>query len=220
MLSILYLEDDINLSNTIEEFLEDNAFNVVTTYNSKDTLEKLYEKNFDLLILDVNLPDMSGFELLEHLRKAKIDIPTIFTTTLDDIDSLEKGYELGADDYLRKPFLLKELLHRINAIIKRKYNSIDSIIKLPSNYTFNIISNILAKDGEDISLNNKELSLLKLFIQNRNQIVPSQLIYDTLWSASEQVSDASLRTYIVTLRKLFGKDSITNIKKQGYKFII
>ncbi|MEO1954015.1 MAG: response regulator, partial [Campylobacterales bacterium] len=103
MIKILYLEDDINLSETIEEFLEDNDFDVDVSYNGKDALNKLYKSNFDVLIFDVNLPDINGFELVQKLRDSDIYTPVIFTTTLNDIDSLDKGYEVGADDYLRKP---------------------------------------------------------------------------------------------------------------------
>jgi DNA-binding response OmpR family regulator len=218
MINIIYLEDDLNLSETITEFLEDNNFNVTSTYNANDTFSKLYEKNFDILILDVNLPDMNGFEFLEKLRDANITIPTIFTTTLDDMDSLDRGYSLGADDYLRKPFALKELLLRINAILKRKFNTISKIIELPNGVSFDINLNILKKDSQIISLSQKELDLLKLFIQYKNSIVSLEVIYDNLWSASEDISNGSVRTYIKKLRNIFGKEIISNVKRQGYKF--
>ena len=220
MFKILYLEDDINLSNTIIEFLEDNDFNVVASYSIKDSLQKLYENNYDLLIFDVNLPDGNGFELLKTLRDSNINTPTIFTTTLDDINSLDIGYSVGADDYLRKPFLLKELHHRINSILKRKFNSSLNNIKISSNISFEISSNQLIVDNTNINLNQKELILLKLFLEFKNEIIPLELFYERLWNSQELHSEGSLRTYIKNLRKILGKEKIISIKKQGYKLVV
>ncbi|VAY88083.1 Two-component system response regulator DccR [hydrothermal vent metagenome] len=220
MIKILYLEDDISLSETITEFLSDNGFEVTSTYNSLDTLEELYNKNFDLLVLDVNVPGIDGFELLKKLRDAEILIPTIFTTSFNTIEDLDRGYSLGADDYLKKPFVLKELLHRINAICKRSFHSHKSIIQLTKDVSFNIETNILKKHDENKKLTQKELELLKLLIKNKNLQVNLETIYRTVWTTHETSSDTSLRVYVNKLRKILGKESIVNIKKQGYMLVI
>ena len=220
MIKILYLEDDISLSDTITEFLKDNGFDVTSTYNAIDTLDELYNKNFDILILDVNVPGMDGFEVLKKLREADILIPAIFTTTFNSIEDLDKGYSLGADDYLRKPFALKELLHRINAICKRSFNSHESTINLTQEITFNIKTNCLKKNYEEKKLTQKELQLLKLLIKNKNVLVSLDTIYETVWTPSETSSDTSLRIYINNLRKILGKEKIINVKKQGYMLVI
>ena len=220
MIKILYLEDDISLSETITEFLRDNDFDVTTTYNSIDTLNELYNHNFDLLILDVNVPGIDGFELLKKLRDADILIPAIFTTTYNSIEDLDRGYECGADDYLKKPFALKELLHRINTICKRSFNTRNTIVNLAPNITFNITTNVLNQDGENQKLTQKELELLKLLVKNRNLLVTLTTIYETVWTPSESISDTSLRIYINNLRKILGKDKIINFKKQGYMLVV
>jgi len=220
MFKILYLEDDINLSDTISEFLEDNNFDVSVSYNSIDALEKLYKSTFDLLILDVNLPDISGFELLRSLREADIFTPAIFTTTLNDMENLDKAYTIGADDYIRKPFALKELLHRINVLLKRSFNTNDTMIKLSTNITFNLNNNTLKKDNNIIKINQKEISLLKLLIKSKNTLVTFNSIYDEVWTTSQSHSEASLRTYVKNLRKILGKEKIISIKKQGYKLVV
>ncbi len=220
MIKILYLEDDISLSETITEFLSDNDFKVTSTYNSIDTIEELYNNNFDMLVLDVNVPGINGFEILKKLRDANILIPTIFTTTYNSIEDLDKGYEVGADDYLKKPFALKELLHRINAICKRSFNTHSSTINLTQNISFNIKTNILKQNGEEKKLTQKELELLKLLIKNRNLLVNLNTIYETVWTPSETSSETSLRIYINNLRKIFGKEKIINIKKQGYMLVL
>jgi len=220
MIKILYLEDDISLSETISEFLQENNFDVTSTYNALDTIDELYNKNFDILVLDVNVPGMDGFEILKKLRDADIMIPTIFTTTFNSIEDLDKGYSLGADDYLRKPFALKELLHRINAICKRNFNAYDSTIFITKEITFDIKTNCLKKNCEDKKLTQKELELLKLLIKNKNLLVSLDSIYETVWTTSETSSEASLRIYINNLRKIIGKEKIINVKKQGYMLVI
>jgi len=219
-MKILYLEDDINLSETISEFLEDNDFEVTCVYSSDELLDIVYDKIFDIFIFDVNVPNKNGFELLKELRDTDINTPTIFTTTLNDINSLDKGYESGADDYLRKPFSVRELLHRINALVKRDFNTQSTLINIDTNIEYNITSQELKIDNNIVSLNTKEKTLLQLFMQNRNQLLSTQNIENNLWVYSEEVSETSLRTYIKNLRKLLGKEKIVNIKKQGYKLIV
>jgi len=220
MIKILYLEDDISLSETITEFLEDNNFDVTPTYNALDALDRLYSSNFDILILDVNLPGMDGFEMLKKLRDADILIPAIYTTTFNSIEDLDKGYSSGADDYLKKPFALKELLYRTNAICRRSYNTHNSIINLAQDITFDIKTGRLRKDCEDRKLTQKELELLKLLIKNKNLLVDLKTIYGTVWTTDETSSEASLRIYINNLRKIVGKEKIINIKKQGYMLVV
>ena len=220
MIKILYLEDDISLSDTITEFLQENDFNVTSTYNALDTLDELYNKNFDILVLDVNVPGINGFEILKKLRDADILIPTIFTTTLNSIEDLDKGYSLGADDYLKKPFPLKELLHRINAICRRSFNTYNSIINITKDITFNIKTGKLIQNSKEKKLTQKELELLKLLIKNKNLLVDLNTIYEAVWATSETSNDASLRIYINNLRKILGKERIINVKKQGYMLLV
>jgi DNA-binding response OmpR family regulator len=216
---ILYLEDDVNLSETIVEFLHAEGFIVVCVYDSEEALDKLYRENFDLLIFDVNLDGMNGFELLKSLRDSDINTPTIFTTSRNTIDDLARGYEVGADDYLKKPFALKELLFRIKAIIKREYKTNQELLSLYENIVFNINTNELIVNEIKTTLNHKESELLKLLIKNRNQCVIFDTIFENVWSFDEVHSDMSLRTYIKNLRSIIGKDKIVSIKKVGYKLV-
>ena len=118
---ILLLEDDINLSETIEEFLYDEGYEVVCVYDGISAEEKIYEQKFDLLLLDVNVPGINGFELLKKIREEGNETPAIFITSLNSTDDLSSGYESGCDDYIRKPFALKELLLRVQTILKRGF---------------------------------------------------------------------------------------------------
>ncbi len=218
-MKILYLEDDINLSQTVEEYLLDEGFEVSSAYDGEEALEKIYNAKFDLLILDVNVPKINGFDLLKELRDADIDTPAIFTTSLNGIDDLSDGYLAGADDYVKKPFVLKELLFRIQALLKREYNSKGLFVNLTKNVSFNIDTNELISNGIKILINPKEALLLKLLIKNKNRCVSFEDIYQNVWSYDETPSEMSLRTYIKNLRKYISKENIISIKKVGYKLV-
>lgn len=216
---ILLLEDDLTLNETVVDYLEENDFDVVSLYDGDDAFEKIYESTYDLFLLDVNVPSLNGFELLKRCRDEGIKTPAIFITSLNSMDSFEEGFESGCDDYIRKPFELKELLIRVQSILKRGYfHETDSKIKIVDNITFDTQSNQLYKDDQEVKLNLKELKLLNLFIQNRNELLSHERIYDWVWDYDEESSDYSLRTYIKNLRKIFGKDRIISVKKLGYRF--
>jgi len=216
---ILLLEDDITLNETVVEYLQECDFEIVSLYDGEDAYTKIYEEKFDLLLLDVNVPSLNGFELLENLRKEKINTPVIFITSLNSMDSFEKGFNLGCDDYIRKPFELKELLIRIESILKRGYfHSVDTKVNIVDDIYFDTSTNLLFKNDEEIKINNKETKLLKLFLQNQDQILSHEQIYEYVWDYDEQSSDFSLRTYIKNMRKIFGKERIISVKKLGYRF--
>ena len=217
---VLLLEDDVILNETITEFLEDNGFEVVSINDGYDALDKAYEDSFDILLLDVKVPSMSGFDLLDELRGKGVKTPAIFITSLNSIDDLTKGYDSGCDDYIKKPFVLKELLIRVEALIKRDFfHTKNNFIEIDKNIKYDIDANSLYISNDEVNLNKKESKLLKLFLQNSNQVLSHERIYDSLWSYDESYSESALRTYIKNLRKIVGKEKIVSLKKQGYKFI-
>ncbi len=217
---ILLLEDDVILNETVCEYLEDVDYDVDPVEDGEEALDKIYETTYDILLLDVKVPGISGFELLAEVRKRGIFTPAIFITSLNSIDDLDKGYESGCEDYIRKPFALRELHIRVETILKRDFfqHTSSDRIEIDDNIYYEIASNILYVDSSEQVLNKKESKLLKLFLQHQNQVVTHEKIYDTLWDYDETYSEASLRTYIKNLRKLLGKEKIVSIKKQGYKF--
>ena len=217
-MKLLLLEDDLSLSETIVEYFEENSIEVVPTFDGEDALNSVYENKYDLLLLDVNVPVKNGFEVLKELRKNGDNTPAIFITSLNSMDSLEKGYESGCDDYIRKPFELKELFLRVKTLIKKEFSNEGDIIKISENITFDLISNKLIKDDALIKLNFKEIKLLKFFLQHRNELLIHERIYDYVWDYDEEYSDNSLRTYIKNLRKVLGKEKIVSLKKLGYRF--
>lgn len=215
---ILLLEDDLNLSETVSEYLKDSGFEVSCVYDGDEAIELIYEHNFDLLLLDVNVPNKNGFEVLKEVRKNNKKTAAIFITSLNSMDSLEEGFNSGCDDYIRKPFELKELLIRVKTILKKEFSNKNELVQITPTITFNSISNELKDNGVEIKLNLKESKLLKFFLQHPNQLLSHEMIYDHVWEYDEEYSDNSLRTYIKNLRKILGKDTIVSLKKLGYRF--
>ncbi len=217
MPKILLLEDDITLNDTIKEFLEDNSYDVICVYDGEDAQDKIYENRIDLLLLDVNVPFVNGFELLKQERGRGNETPAIFITSMDSVDDVERGFVSGANDYIRKPFSLKELLLRIENLLKDK---LQTLYKINENISFDKAQNTLHVGDETCILQNKEALLLSLFLEHKSKLLPHSLINDTLWGYDEMPSDGALRTYIKNLRKYLGKESIVSFKKLGYKFTL
>lgn len=216
---ILLLEDDPNLSESVSEYLEEQGFDVTCVYDASSAEDTLYEQKFDLLLLDVNVPGGDGFSLLKESRKEGNITPAIFITSRNAMSDVEAGFESGGDDYIRKPYELKELLLRIQTILKRNFyhNPTDSL-SLGKGISYDIDNQVLTVDGHVQNLQIKEHKLLKLFIQHKNELLAHDVIMGHLWDYGETPSDGSLRTYIKTLRKLLGKDSIVSHKRLGYQF--
>ena len=216
---ILLLEDDANLNETVTEFLEDKGYEVTATYDGYEAQDKIYESKFDLLLLDVNTPGIDGFSLLKDARENEVVAPSIFITSLDGVDDLERGFLSGCDDYIRKPFVLKELSIRIETLLRRGFfHEVNEMISLGDGIEYNTKSNELLVNGVAETLGNKESALFKLFMKQPNEVLSHDRIYKELWDYDEDPSDTALRTYIKNIRKIIGKDRIVSIKKQGYKF--
>jgi DNA-binding response OmpR family regulator len=217
--SILLLEDDLQLSDTIKQFLEYSGYTVYPTYDALEAKDVLYEKNVDLMLLDINVPHQNGFEFLEELRKSGNVTPAIFITSLNAVEDVTKGFEMGCDDYIRKPFALKELLVRIEAISKRNFGVHKEELDLGNGYGFNIKGLFLTQNNKKVALRTKEAKLLALFLKNTNKLLSYEAIFEVLWEYDEIPSHGSLRAYINTLRHLLGKERIETIKYSGYRYV-
>jgi DNA-binding response OmpR family regulator len=216
---LLLLEDESGLNETITEYLEEQGFDVTSVYDGDEAQDKIYEHEFDLLLLDVNVPGVDGFTLLKSARATGTKTPAIFLTSRSALVDVEDGFESGADDYLRKPFALKELLLRIENLLKRHFHHDNSsVIELGDGLVYDTATLSLIKDGEQIILSDKESRLLKLFIQRKDELIVHEVIREQLWDFEEEPSDDALRTYIKHLRQLLGKDRIVSHKRLGYQF--
>ena len=204
------------LNEMICEYLNANHHETTSVKSYEKALNLAYENDFDLWIFDVKVIGGNGFELLEELRNANKLTPCIFTTSLNDIKDLNKGFLSGCDDYLKKPFELAELLLRVNNLIKRNYaHKVNQLEDLGDNLSFDIYKKTLYKNGEAVNLSNKESRLLTLFLQNKNRVLTREEIYSSIWDYDEIPSELSLRVYIRNLRKYLGK-KILSRPKVGY----
>ena len=218
-MKILLLEDDIALSDIMSEYLEDNGYELDLVYDGEEALESAYESQYDLYIFDVNVPAIKGFDLLKTLRENGDTTPTIFVTSLNDIEDVSRGFESGADDYLKKPFELAELLLRVKNIQKRSFTQQRStLIQINENITFDIDTELLYTGKESVSLPQKELKLLKHFLKHPNEIITFDSLNEVLWDYDETPSSESLRAHIKNLRKHLTKDMIQNLRGLGYRF--
>ena len=213
---ILIVEDDIDLNETIREFLE-NFYNVDSVKDGEEALNKAYEKNYDVIILDIKLPKIDGFSVAKEIRKFS-KIPIIFLTSLDSEKDVEEGFLSGGDDYIRKPFSLKELKLRIDAVFRRMYGNNEKI-DLGDGYVFDVRNKQLLKNGEVVHIKAKVARLLDLFIRHKGEVLSKEKIFDEIYDFDETPNVDSLRTFIKTLRNILGNDKIETIKEVGYRFV-
>lgn len=215
---ILILEDNILLLQTLEDFLSEHHYVCTLVKSGKEALKQCYENKFDLYLLDVKVPDMNGFDFLKELRAVGDRTPAIFITSLNDKASLAKGFMLGGDDYIKKPFDLNEVLLRIKALLARAKGIVDDWLIIDESYRLNLARKRLFYKQEELDINLKDFELLYLLVKERGHVVTKEMIYECLWSSSEEINEGSIRVYINNLKKIFGKEVIVNIRGIGYRF--
>lgn len=218
-MNILLLEDDIILSEIITEHLSENAHSVVSVYDGEDAYDKIVSNRYDLILLDVNVPSINGFELLKLLREQQINIPTIFITSLNSGSDLKKGFEIGCDDYLKKPFELVELDVRINHLLK-VYKLDNNLFKIDEKTYIDKSTYELVKDNQKLKISKKELDIIIYLSSHKDRFVSHTELMANVWIDSDVPSDATIRTYIKNIRAYLGKDFIITIKGVGYRINI
>ena len=213
MSKILLLEDDEILSETLIELLENESFEVLHVKDGEAALDATFENKFILLLLDVNVPLLNGFEFLKSLRQSGDMTPAIFLTSLSDVASLANGFNVGADDYMKKPFDFDELLIRIHALLKKAYHTYQNELQV-NDFRFVIDKDELYYKSNFIALSPYELQITKLFFKNLNKTVQKEIIFEEL-AQGKEMSEGALRVHINKLRKI--GLPITTIKGIGYR---
>lgn len=213
-MNILLVEDNEILAKGIIYSLEQQKFNVTHKINVKETIEFLEAEKPDLIILDISLPDGNGFDLYEKNINVK-DIPTIFLTAKDDEDDIVRGLDVGADDYITKPFSIKELIARINKIFLR--NKKNTIIKV-KDIEFDLDKMVVYKEKQEINLTSLEFKILNLLFINLNKVVTRNDIIEKIWEwTGNDVNDNTVTVYLKRIREKLGTDIIITIKGIGYR---
>lgn len=210
---ILLIEDEVDILNNLKDILEQNNYQVLRAKSIKESKEYL-EKNLDLIILDVTLPDGDGFEFYKMNIKER-EIPTIFLTAKDLEDDIVKGLSLGAEDYITKPFLTKELLIRIKKIIDRHNKT--NIIKIKE-FTFDTLNLRVFKNNTEIRLTSLETRLLFLLINNLNKTITRETLLEHIWEwTGNDVNDNTLTVYFKRIREKLDSSIIITYKGIGYR---
>ena len=216
-MKILLLEDDYSYRSSIKEYLISLNFEVDDFENGQDALDAIFENSYDLLLLDVRVPKISGHEIVKIVRENDIEVPIILVTSLTDIDDLSTGYEIGCNDYIRKPFVLKELKYRVNQTINSfHFKTSKSKIKLPENFIFDLEKYELFDDEKSIKLTNIEQKIFIYLIKRLGSYSTIPDMITAIWD-NEFISDADLRMHIKRMRDKSSKTLIHNSRGLGYR---
>ena len=218
-MKILVLEDNIRLQRTIKIGLENENFKVDVFSDGEEALNAL-ANGYSCFILDINVPSLSGLNVLEYLRINYKDVPVIIISSDVGLEKIKKSYEFGCNDYIKKPFDFEELFLRIQyhlSHIKKDENS-DFIVDLGYDFSFNLLEQTLFKSNNEIELTSKEKLLLSLLVKNINNTVTNEMIHEYVWD-SKEMEAVSMRTIVHKLKKKLKNGMILNLRAIGYKLI-
>ncbi|MGZ5207732.1 MAG: response regulator transcription factor [Sulfuricurvum sp.] len=218
-MKVALLEDDLILNDTLCDILRSERFDVFPYFFLKDAEDALFEQRFDVIILDVNLPDGCGFDLAKSLRSLQIGTPILFLTSEKSPQSVALGFESGGDDYLKKPFEPTELIARLKNLIRRSFfHTSSALISLNEYYFFDPLKEqVLDAEHQTILLHFKELEALKLLIAKRGCLVTYDDFFTELWGYGNDLGLDALRAHIKNLRKALPNLEIGTIRSIGYR---
>lgn len=220
-MKILMIEDEFSLADAVSEMLKKESFEVSIFTDGISGEEEALTGIYDLIILDVMLPGKDGFAILKTLKEEKIDTPVIMLTAKSEIDDKLNGLENGADDYVTKPFHMKELIARVKVILKRKANLEDTSVLEYENLKLDLSSGKVSYKENEISINGKELDLLEILLINKNQIVSRETLANKIWGYFSDAEYNNVEVYVTFLRrklkKISSKVNIKAVRGIGYK---
>jgi DNA-binding response OmpR family regulator len=220
MAKILVSDDDVSLCTTITGWLALEHHNVEAVHDGHDTLEHLKISEYDIIVLDIGLPGISGLEVLKELRTSGSTTPVIILTGKTSVDDVEKGFEAGADDYLRKPFHGKELMARIRALLRRPQSMVVNVLTF-GNLVLDRENYKVTKDGHNVNLLPKEFALLEFFMRHPNRVFAPEALLNRVWSSDSDATIEAVTTCIKRLRQKIdtqGQASfICTVRGAGYR---
>ena len=217
MIKILVVEDEKPISDLIKLSLGKAEYSCRCAYDGMEAADMIDVDTYDLILLDIMLPKVDGFELMEYIRP--LDIPVIFLTAKNAVADRVKGLRMGAEDYIVKPFEVLELLARVDVVLRR-YNKTASVIEI-GGLTIDTQSMIVRRDGEEIALTRKEYELLLLFARNPNTALYRETIYERVWGGDYNYGSRTVDLHVQRLRKKIGwNDRLQAVNKVGYRLEI
>ena len=220
-MKILVVEDEKDLNNIITKHLKKNNFSVDSVFNGEEALEYLEYGAYDLIVLDIMLPKINGYEVVKKLRENKNETAVLMLTARDSIEDKIKGLDLGADDYLIKPFDFGELLARIRALVRRKYGNTSNTMEI-DDLCIDIAKKTVVRGGKNIELTGKEYEVLEYLIQNKGHVLSRDKIRDSVWDYGYEGESNIIDVLIKNIRK---KIDIGNSKplihtKRGLGYVL
>ncbi len=221
---ILFVEDEEDLTLIVADTLRGEGYEVVTAVDGEDGLEKFKTEAADIVVADVMMPKMDGFTMAKEIRKLSPTVPLLFLTAKSTIDDVEQGFEIGANDYLKKPFELRELIVRIKALLRRYGDNRTEDIRFAIGaYTFNVTTQTLSFGNKETELSHIEAKILERLVTNIGKTVDASELMIAVWQRDEQSNRNSLHGYIHKLRRTMRHDpaiSIINQRGFGYMLVI
>jgi DNA-binding response OmpR family regulator len=224
-IKVLYVEDELFLGKIVKETLELRGFEVIMESDGADVIRSFEKSNPDICVFDVMLPNRSGFELAEDIRKLNDDVPVIFLTAKTQTDDVVHGFKIGGNDYIRKPFSMEELIVRIENALRLKkdepFTIVGDLVPL-GKYQFHINKQVLAIANEEKKLSYRESELLKYLYQHREQVIDRRDLLNHIWGNDSFFNSRNLDVYITKIRGYLKEDNsleIITIKGVGYRFI-
>lgn len=224
-INVLLTEDETTLAMIIKDTLEDEGFSITVVEDGRKGLKTFFELKPDILVADVMMPHMDGFEMVRQIRQTDKRTPVLFLTARSAVKDVVEGFELGANDYLKKPFGMQELIVRIKALVNRAYvleEKKESAFNI-GNYLFDSVSQKLIFAGTEQELSHRESEILKRLCLNTNQVVNTQNLLLELWGDDDFFNTRSLHVFITKLRHKLTDDArikIINVRGIGYKMIV
>lgn len=214
MIKILIVEDEKAISDLIKMSLSDEGYGCTCAYDGQEAANIIEEHQFDLILLDIMLPKINGYELIEYINN--YDIPVIFLTAKADVKDKVKGLRAGAEDYMTKPFEIIELLARVETVLRR-HNKAAPVISF-RNISIDVEARIVTKDGEPVNLTAKEFDLLTLFVRNQHKALYRSYIYAQVWGEEDIGDSRTVDLHVQRMRKkLCLEDAIIPVYKIGYR---
>lgn len=221
---ILLVEDDKNLGFILKSYLVVKGYPTVLSHDGLEALNRFEKEAFDFVILDTLLSGLDGYSLAEKIRQSDKEIPIVFISSKTSRLDVSKGFEIGADDFISKPFSIDELLERVNAICKRTVlKTKNQHLYHLSSYTFDGIRHVLIRNGVVKKLTNRELDLLFLFCEYKNRIVERSIALQRIWHKENYFAARNMDVYIAKIRRLFKDDpniELQNIHGVGYRLYV
>lgn len=216
---ILVVEDEIELCNAIREGLEIEGYAVDTCYDGNEAYDFMYVENYDLVILDLNLPGMDGIDILKKIRKTNNEIKIIILSARGSVSDRVKGLDIGANDYLIKPFDFEELEARIRNLLRRQFIQANSVLEFDK-IKLDTVKRIVTANNEEVILTKKELGILEYILLNKNKIVSKEELIDHVWNMNVDSFSNAVRVHVATLRKklknVLGYDVVQTKIGEGY----